>query len=107
MYSYVNLNQNNAKTPVKKYRQLIEYSAFYNYQNCVCQPEIFKKTSANPNSSNNSRNMRISNTIQTSYGGRPKFYNLENTATTPLTLNYLGRLEGMPGGSGGPIKNRF
>lgn len=25
----------------------------------------------------------------------------------PLTLNYLGRMEGQPGGGGGPPKNRF
>jgi uncharacterized Zn-finger protein len=105
MYSYVNLNQNNSKTPIKKYRQLIEYSNFYQYENCTCKPEIFKKTSTEPNSSNSSRNMRISNTIQSNYGGRPRFIDLTNTA--PITLNYLGRLEGMPGGGGSPIKNKF
>jgi hypothetical protein len=105
MYSYVNLNQNNSKTPIKKYRQLIEYSNYYQYENCLCKPDILKKTSTEPNSSNTSRNMRNSNIIQTNYGGRPRFINLTNSA--PLRLNYLGRLEGMSGGGGSPIKNKF
>jgi hypothetical protein len=102
MYSYYNLKNNTG--PIKKYKKLIEYADFVKYENCVCQPEIGKNESANPNSSYNSRNLRVSQTINTTRGGRIQFGDI---SSRPLTLNYLGRLEGMSGGGGAPIKNKF
>jgi hypothetical protein len=102
MYSYYNLKNNTG--PIKKYKKLIEYADFVKYENCRCQPEIGKNDSANPNSSYNSRNLRVAQTINATRGGRIQFGNINGT---PLPLNYLGRLEGMPGGGGSPIKNKF
>lgn len=102
MYSYYNLK--NRTGPIKKYNKLIEYANYIEYKNCVCEPVIEKSQSANPNGSFNSRNMRISNAINTPQGGR---YQLANSNGTPLKLNYLGRLEGSPEGGGKKIKNKF
>jgi len=103
MYSYYNLKNNTG--PIKKYKKLIEYSSFIEYENCICQPEIGKNASANPNSSNDSKYIRASQIVKTATpGGRIQFGNLNGT---PLALNYLGRVEGMAGGGGAPTKNRF
>jgi hypothetical protein len=102
MYSYYNLKNN--RGPIKKYNKLIEYSVYLDYQNCRCQPEILKNESANPYSSYNSRNLRVSQTIKSTRGGRIQFGDINGN---PLALNYLGRLEGMPGGGGAPLKNKF
>jgi len=102
MYSYLNLKNNTG--PIKKYNKLIEYAAYVEYQDCKCKPEIFKKESANPNSSYDSRNLRVSQTINSTRGGRIQFGDINGN---PLAFNYLGRLEGMPGGGGTPIKNKF
>jgi hypothetical protein len=101
---YTNVNK---APPVKRFKQLIDNAVYADNQYCYCQPEIFKKASANPNSSYNSRNLRISQTINTFKGGRLQFGNTYLGNSNGFGLNYLGRLEGMPGGSGTPIKNRF
>ena len=97
----------NKAYPVKKYKQVIENAIYGDKQICYCQPEIFKNTSANPNGSYNSRNIRISNIVRNYKGGQLQFGNTYLGTTTGVELNYLGRLEGMPGGSGTPIKNKF
>ncbi len=101
MYSYYNLNNN--KGPIKKFRKLIEYADYTNYENCQCQPEIGKNLSANPNSSYDSRNLRVSQTISNSRGGSIQY----GDNGRPLRLNYLGLLEGSSGGGGAPIRNKF
>ena len=101
---YTNVNK---APPVKRFKQLIDNAVYADNQYCYCKPEIFKKASANPNSSYNSRNLRISQTINTFKGGRLQFGNTYLGTFNGLELNYLGRLQGMLGGSGGPIKNKF
>jgi hypothetical protein len=100
-------NNVNKAPPVKRFKQLIDHAVYGDKQFCYCQPEIFKKTSANPNSSYNARNLRISQTINSFKGGRVQFGNTYLGTFNGFGLNYLGRLEGMPGGSGTPIKNKF
>lgn len=68
-------------------------------------PPILKKKSCEPYSNYHSRNLRVAHTINASPGGRIQFGNYKEG--TLLNLNYLGRLEGMPGGGGTPFKNRF
>jgi hypothetical protein len=101
MYSYYNLKNNTG--PIKKYKKLIEYASFTEYENCRCQPEIGKSLAANPYASYDSRNLRVSQTINSSRGGRIQF----GDNGKPLKLNYLGRLEGSSGGGGVPVKNKF
>jgi hypothetical protein len=71
-------------------------------------PPILKKPSCNPNGANYSRNLRISNILQnTTLNGRIQYGNTYLGTFDGFRLNYLGRTEGMPGGSGGPLKNKF
>ena len=101
---YINVNK---APPVKRFKQLIDHAVYADNQKCYCKPEIFKKASANPNSTYNSRNLRVASTINSFKGGRIQFGNNYLGTTNGFGLNYLGRLEGMPGGSGRPIKNKF
>ena len=52
-----------------------------------------------------SNNRRISQIINITKGGNTQFGNFY--LGQPLELNYLGRPEGMPGGSGRPPRNQF
>jgi len=102
---YINVNK---APPVKRFKQLIDHAVYADNQFCYCQPEIFKKASANPNSSYNSRNLRVSNIVNNSFkGGRIQFGNTYLGTINGFGLNYLGRSEGMPGGGGTPIRNKF
>ena len=102
------LSVKNNQNPIKNSRRLINYAAHLNFKDCSCRPDISKKLSANPNSSYDSRNLRISQTINsTRGGGRIQFGNAYLGVSIGAGLNYLGRFEGMPGGSGVPIKNKY
>ena len=71
-------------------------------------PPIFKKASCNPNGANYSRSLRIANILKnTSLNGRIQYGNTYLGTFDGFGLNYLGRSEGMPGGSGTPFKNKF
>jgi hypothetical protein len=104
---YINVNK---APPVKRFKQLIDNAVYADKKYCHCKPDIFKNASADPNSAFYTRNQRISNIVNNSNykGGRIQFGNTYlGTFNGDLGLNYLGRLEGMPGGSGAPFKNKF
>lgn len=52
-----------------------------------------------------SNNMKISQIINYSRGGKTQYGNLY--LGQPLNINYLGRMAGMAGGSGSAPKNQF
>ena len=97
----------NKLPPIKAYKKLIEYAAFIDDSFCQCRPEINKKESTQPYSTYNSRNLRVSQTINSYPGGRIQFGDTYLNNFRGFYINYLGRREGMPGGSGAPIKNKF
>jgi len=102
---YINANK---APPVKRFKKLIDHAVYVDNQDCYCKPEVFKKTSCNPNSANTSLNLRISNIITNApLNGRIQFGNNYLGTFNGFGLNYLGRSEGMPGGSGTPLKNKF
>lgn len=74
---------------------------------CRCQPPVFnKQTPGQSGWPNQSRNGRISQSLQqTPHRGKVFFGNAY--LGQPISVNYLGRTAGMPGGSGGPPTNRF
>jgi hypothetical protein len=98
-------------TPGKKSnsRRMINYTAEINTSNlnCVCVPDKYDKTTVGSDSPSLkiSNNMRIAQVITSSLGGKTQYGNFY--LGQPLQLNYLGRNEGMPGGSGSAPKNRF
>jgi hypothetical protein len=102
-------NKSNAK-------KLINYDALYNKRNitpddntyqCICTPTIYNKNVLGSDSPSTrvSYNTRVSQIINFYKGGKTQYGNFY--LGQPLQLNYLGRVEGMPGGSGMPPKNQF
>lgn len=110
MYSYQNFTPGNRGNTSR----MINYVAEYNAVNpnkppisCLCIPNKYDKNTPGSDSSSAkvSYATRISQVIQSRKGGKSQYGNFY--LGQQLNINYLGRLEGMPGGSGLPILNRF
>lgn len=103
MYSYKHF------TPGKKSsgtRKLINYNAKTQQDVvCNCFAEESKKFTSQGSNSNTSRAQRISQVINNTVGGSVQFGNYY--LGQPVVVNYLGRMEGQPGGSGAPLRNRY
>lgn len=94
--------------------RIINYVAEFNRLNpqrpintCYCIPNKYDKNTPGSDSSSYkiSNYQRIAQIINNSKGGRIQFGNFY--LGQPLNVNYLGNIEGMPGGSGSPPINRF
>jgi hypothetical protein len=70
---------------------------------CGCIPPRANKIMQGYNQPGTTNNMRISQLVTSSLGGRIVFGNNNQ----PLELDYLGGREGQPGGSFKPLRNRF
>lgn len=72
---------------------------------CVCIPDKYDKTSIGEDSPSIriSNAQRISQWVQNNRGGTTQYGNFY--LGKPLQVNALGRMEGMPGGSGAPPRN--
>jgi hypothetical protein len=92
-------------------KKMIQYTAEYNRRqneqnvsSCNCIGEYYNKNivSSNNSSQPTPYNLQVSYICRTQYGGTTQFGN-----GGPVVLNYLGKMEGMPGGSGAPPRNHF
>lgn len=103
-------------TPGKKANSLkmINYIAIYNQKfknyedlKCMCSSDKFDKRMLGSDSPSIrvSKNIRTSQLVNFSKGGTTNYGNFY--LGKPLNVNYLGRTQGMPGGSGMPPTNRF
>jgi hypothetical protein len=104
-------------TPGKKSgsSRMINYVAAYNalFPNSqqltcsACAPDKYDKFTVGSDSASTrvSNNTRISQIVIFSKGGKTQYGNFY--LGQPLNINYLGRMEGMPGGSGQPPRNTF
>jgi hypothetical protein len=108
-------------TPGKKSnsKKIIQYIAEYNAifaknanvqpLNCVCVQDKFDKNLSNSGSDSASERVsnstRLAHLVNNKRGGKTQYGNFY--LGQPLNVNYLGRMEGMPGGSGTPPKNIF
>lgn len=108
-------------TPGKKSnsRKIIQYIAQYNAAiaahanleplTCACTQDKFDKSLSYAGSDSPSirisNNMRISKIVNFYRGGKTQYG--DSYLGQPLNINYLGRIEGMPGGSGTAPKNKF
>ena len=72
--------------------------------NCIKGGD-YHKYASNTAFSNTSYKLRFAHQIKTSLGGSTQYgsYYLGQ----PVVINYLGRVEGQPGGGGQPPKNNF
>jgi hypothetical protein len=95
-------------------RKMIRYTAEYNrlYPNsqalqCVCITDNYVKyvVGSDSPSTKVSNNVRQAQIINYTKGGKTQYGNFY--LGQPLNVNYLGRMEGMAGGSGMPPKNLF
>jgi hypothetical protein len=95
--------------------RIIKYAAEYNIlyategriSTCYCIPNKYDKNTPGSDSSSAkvSYATKLAQVIQASKGGKSHYGNFY--LGQPLNVNYLGRVEGMPGGGGMPPKNRF
>ena len=93
-------------------RKIIKYIAEYNIvkpdspqKNCQCISDNYDKFVPGSDSPSGklSNNMRIARLIYFYKGGKLQYGN--SYLGQPLNVNYLGRMEGMSGGSGKPPSN--
>jgi hypothetical protein len=112
---------NNPYSPIKFTRggksivsRMINYVALYNQLypntkdiNCYCIPGKFDKNTPGSDavSAKVSYATKIAYIIRSNKGGNFQYGNFY--LGEPLNVNYLGRIQGMPGGSGMPPVNRF
>jgi len=97
-----------------KTSRMIHYTTIYNHLypnktqlNCYCILGKYDKNTPTLDSSSLkvSYARRMSQIIQSKRGGSTQIGNFY--LGQPVNVNYLGRVEGMPGGSGAPPVNRF
>lgn len=93
--------------------RLIYYVTEFNALNptsqktCYCISNKYDKNTpiSNSSSAKISNAVRTSQIVNFSKGGNTQYGNFY--LGQPLNLNYLGKMEGMPGGSGMPPLNKF
>jgi len=114
MQSYQSFMPGKRSNMRKMIRYTAEYNFYYNATNglfgynpskCVCIPDNYVKyvVGSDSPSIKVSNNVRIAQIVNYSKGGKSQFGNFY--LGQPLNINYLGRMEGMPGGSGSPPRN--
>lgn len=87
-------------------KRMIQYSVIANSQEqCACVNNVYNKlvVSSDSPSTRISNNRRIAQIVNYSKGGKSQYGNFY--LGKPLNINYLGREEGMSGGSGSPPTN--
>lgn len=99
-------------TPGKKSdaREIIKYLSLVTREDQLrdfqCFKEDYKKFSSQAIIPNISTTQRISNILKRNVSnGNTQFGNYYLGG--PVVFNYLGRVEGQPGGSGVPLRNKF
>lgn len=111
MYTYRHFKPGNSSDTSRMINYVTEYNAIYGTEGkintCYCIPNRYDKNTPGYDSASAkvSYATRIANIIANKKGGTPQFGNFY--LGQPLNVNYLGRMEGMPGGSGSPPLNRF
>jgi len=111
MYSYRQFTPGARKNTSRIINYVAEYNRLYKKEfgasTCYCVSDKYDKNTPISDSSsfNVSYAKRISQIVQFSKGGKTQYGNFY--LGKPLNLNYLGKIEGMSGGSGMPPINRF
>lgn len=109
MYSYRQFTPGGRKDTSRIIKYVSEYNEVYKGQEttCYCIPDKYDKNTplSDSPSAKVSYATRISQVIQSRKGGKTEYGNFY--LGKPLNVNYLGRIEGMSGGSGMPPRNRF
>jgi hypothetical protein len=109
MYSYTSFIPGSTTSTARIINYVAEYNQIYRIapKNCYCIPNKYDKNTPGSDSPSMKLNYanRISKILNYSKGGKTQYGNFY--LGEPLNVNYLGRIQGMPGGSGSPPINRF
>jgi hypothetical protein len=108
MYSYGHFRPGGRTNTGRLINYISEYNAITGKINtCYCIPNKYDKNTPgfDSPSARVSYATRIAQAIASKKGGNLQYGNFY--LGQPLNINYLGRMEGMPGGSGSPPLNRF
>jgi len=110
MYSQKSFIPGSRTSTKRMIMYVAEYNGVFPNQNpmsCVCHPNKYDKftVSSDGSSRNLNYNQRVSYLCKRTLGGSTQYGNYY-LGQQP-NINYLGRVEGMPGGSGLPPINRF
>jgi hypothetical protein len=111
MYSQQSFTPGTKSPSYKLINYITEYNArFPNAQQLTCancSADIHNKFVIGSDSPSRkvSSNIKISQIVRYSNGGKTQYGNFY--LGQPLNINYLGRMEGMSGGSGSAPKNQF
>lgn len=111
MYSYGHFRPGGTNNTARIIKYVAEYNKVYSDEGqintCYCIPNKYDKNT--PGSYSPSAKVsyatRISNVINLRKGGTLQYGNFYLGES--LDINYLGKIQGMPGGSGMPPKNKF
>jgi hypothetical protein len=110
MYSYNYFRPGGRTNTAKIINYIAEYNLLYPNSeqiNCYCIINKFDKNTPGSDSPSSkvSYATRIGQIIKSTKGGKTQYGNFY--LGEPLNVNYLGRIPGMPGGSGSPPVNKF
>jgi hypothetical protein len=111
MYSYRHFRPGSGSNTAYIINYVSEYNRLYGDQGelkpCYCMSNKYDKNTpgAESSSSNMSYARRLSQIMQQRKGGKSQYGSFY--LGQPLNINYLGRIQGMPGGSGAPPTNKF
>ena len=86
-----------------RFNKVYTYWIYKKYSTCECIQEKVNNIKSGGNDPTQTENARISSLITNNLGGRITFGNFG----IPLKQNYLGSVEGQPGGSFRPLRNKF
>ena len=79
------------------------YRNYYHYNTCNCVQQQAHVVKTGWNDPTQTESARISSLANTNLGGKLTFGN----SGIPVKIDYLGSVEGQPGGSIRPLRNRF
>jgi len=86
-----------------KFNKVYTYWIFKNYSTCECIQQQVQNVKSGWNDPLQTENTRIASLLTNTLGGKITFGNFG----VPLKINYLGSVEGQPGGSFRPLRNKF
>lgn len=111
MYSYKHFTPGRKNNTARLIKYLSDYNEKYgngvNINNCHCIPDKYDKNTLSTNTliAQIPNSIRKSQVINSSKGGNIQYGNFY--LGKQLNINYLGKIEGMHGGSGSPPINKF
>ena len=86
-----------------RFNKLYTYQINQTYNTCNCIQQKVLTIKSGWNDPTQAENIRIAQSVSNNLGGKIVWGN----NGIPAPVNYLGRVEGQPGGSGKPLRNTF